>query len=131
MWLMTLVNSWISDYINKKQYLTTTCQRKMWNSLAHWGGALALFSLYIFDTSVVGAIVLLTTALTLNSGVFTGFLSNHLDLAPNFAGTLMGITNSVSNITSILGPLVVGFIVTDNVRSKKYLQCSFFSVSLN
>ncbi|XP_050534001.1 putative inorganic phosphate cotransporter isoform X2 [Daktulosphaira vitifoliae] len=120
MWLMTLVISWISDFINKKQYLTTTYQRKMWNSLAHWGGALALFSLYFLNTSVVGAIVLLTTALTLNSGVLTGFLSNHLDLAPNFAGTLMGITNSLANITSIMGPLIVGFIVTDNTNKDQW-----------
>ena len=88
----------------------------MWNSLAHWGGALALVSLYAFDTSTTGAIVLLTVALGLNSGVFTGFLTNHIDLAPNFAGTLLGITNSLANITSIMGSLLVGFIVTDNVR---------------
>lgn len=97
--------------------MSNTNQRKMWNSIAHWGGALALVSLYLFDTSITGALLLLTAALSLNSGVFTGFFTNHMDLAPNFAGTLLGITNSLSNITSILGPLLVGFIVTDNVRS--------------
>lgn len=89
----------------------------MWNTIAHWGGALALVSLYLFDTSVMAAIILLTTALGLNSGVFTGFLTNHIELAPNFAGTLMGITNSLANVTSILGPLLVGFVVTDSVRN--------------
>lgn len=88
----------------------------MWNSIAHWGGALALIILYLFETSATGAIILLTAALGLNSGVYTGFITNHMDLAPNFAGTLIGITNSLSNVTSILGPLLVGFIVTDNVR---------------
>lgn len=66
-------------------------------------------------SSVEGAIALLTISVALNAGVYTGFLTNHLDLSPNFAGLLMGITNGLSNITSILGPMVTGFIVTDAV----------------
>lgn len=116
MWILIIAFSWISDYIRTHGLITDTNQRKIWNTLAHWGGALALVSLYLFDTSTTGAVVLLTAALGLNSGVMTGFLTNHLDLAPNFAGTLLGITNSIANITSILGPLLVGFVVTDNVR---------------
>lgn len=114
--------------------MSNTCQRKIWNSIAHWGGALALFSLYLFDTNVIGAIFLLTVALGLNSGVYTGFLTNHMDLAPNFAGTLMGITMSLANIASILGPLLVGFVVTDSVRYINYkilsavVTCIFFSI---
>jgi len=116
MWILIIAFSWISDYIRTHGLITDTNGRKIWNTLAHWGGALALVSLYLFDTSTTGAVVLLTAALGLNSGVMTGFLTNHLDLAPNFAGTLLGITNSIANITSILGPLLVGFVVTDNVR---------------
>lgn len=41
--------------------------------------------------------------------------ANHIDLAPNYAGTLMGITNGVANIISIIAPLAVGFIVQDEV----------------
>lgn len=88
----------------------------MWNSIAHWGGALTLFVLYWFDTSVTVALVLLTATTALNGGVITGFMTNHLDLAPNFAGTLLGITNSIASLTSIFGPLLVGFVVTDSVR---------------
>lgn len=122
MWILIIIFSWISDYINRHDLMSNTNQRKMWNSIAHWGGALALASLYLFDTSIIGALLLLTAALSLNSGIFTGFFTNHMELAPNFAGTLLGITNSISNITSILGPLLVGFIVTDNVRYIKLLK---------
>lgn len=90
----------------------------MWNSLAFWGGASALLPLYLFDTSVTVALISLTVALALNSGIYSGFFTNHLDLSPNFAGTLIGITNSIGSLASILGPLLVGFIVTDVVRNK-------------
>lgn len=36
-----------------------------------------------------------------------------MDLSPNFAGTLMGITNFFANIVSIMAPLLVGFVVDD------------------
>lgn len=42
---------------------------------------------------------------------------NHIDLAPNYAGTMMGITNGGANIVSIFAPLVVGFVVTDEVST--------------
>lgn len=87
----------------------------MWNSIAHWGGAVALFFLYFFDTSVTEALILLTAAISLNSGVSTGFMTNNLALAPNFAGTLFGISNTIASLMCILGPLLVGVMVNDSV----------------
>lgn len=40
----------------------------------------------------------------------------HIDMAPNFAGTLMGITNFFANIISIISPLIAGLILEDEVR---------------
>ncbi|KAG8266865.1 hypothetical protein J6590_061691 [Homalodisca vitripennis] len=113
MWGLTIVFSWIADYINEKRLLPLNVSRKMWNTIAHWGGAAALVALSLISTSVTGAVVLLTVSVALNAGVYTGFLTNHLDLSPNFAGLLMGITNGMSNVTSILSPMITGFIVSD------------------
>ena len=38
---------------------------------------------------------------------------NHLDIAPRFAGILMGISNSAGTIPGIIAPYVVG-LLTDN-----------------
>lgn len=45
---------------------------------------------------------------------------NHIDLAPNYAGTLMGITNGASNVISIIAPLVVGIVVKEEVHNFKF-----------
>uniref|UniRef100_A0A1B6CEG3 Putative inorganic phosphate cotransporter n=1 Tax=Clastoptera arizonana TaxID=38151 RepID=A0A1B6CEG3_9HEMI len=112
-WILTIVFSWASDYINAKQFVSLSVARKMWNTLAHWGGALALLILALTNPGVVMAVMLLTIAVGINAGTYMGYLTNSLDLAPNFAGLLMGITNGFSNITSIIGPIVAGVIVYD------------------
>ena len=40
--------------------------------------------------------------------MFSGVFSNQADLAPNFAGTLMALTNMLATIPGILVPTLVG-----------------------
>lgn len=61
------------------------------------------------------ALVLLVIAVGVNTAGSLGFLTNHIDLSPNFAGVVMGIANCAANCMSLLAPLTVGFIVTDAV----------------
>lgn len=61
------------------------------------------------------AVLLLCIAVGSNAATYLGFQANHIDLAPNYAGTLMGITNCVANIVSIIAPLAVGFVVQEEV----------------
>lgn len=75
-----------------------------------------LIALGYTTENAYGAIALLTLAIAFNSGTNVGFFINHLDLAPNFAGTLMGLTTGISNTMSILAPIFVGYVVTDTVN---------------
>lgn len=46
-------------------------------------------------------------------GFYPGMKVNALDLSPNYAGTLMAVTNGIGALTGILGPYLVG-ILTPN-----------------
>jgi hypothetical protein len=82
----------------------------------HWIPGLALIGLtFSSTTDTTAAVALLTLAVGVNSAAYVGFQINHIDLSPNYSGTMMGITNCLSNIMSIIAPLLVGFIVTDEV----------------
>lgn len=61
---------------------------------------------------------LLTAIIVMNSTIYNGLYSNHADLSPNYVGVLMGLSNTVGNISSLMAPLLVGLIVTNPV--KKY-----------
>lgn len=55
---------------------------------------------------------------------------NHIDIAPNFAGTLMGLTNGAANIMSIIAPLLVGFIVHDQSDPVQWRYVFFISAGI-
>ena len=75
-----------------------------------------MLCLYLLPKDRTTVLVLLTVAVGVNGASYVGFNINHIDLSPNHAGSMMGITNGIANIFSILGPLVVSFVVTDTVR---------------
>lgn len=55
---------------------------------------------------------------------------NHIDIAPNHAGTLMGLTNGAANIMSIIAPLLVGFIVRDETDPYEWRFVFFISAGV-
>ena len=65
----------------------------------------------------VAAMVLATGLLCFNS---SGFHVNHLDLAPRFAGILLGITNVFGTIAGCITPSVTGYFTNDEPTRGQY-----------
>ena len=60
----------------------------------------------------VTVVALLCVAVALVGLIASSLLTNYLDLAPNFAGSMMGVSNTVMTVAGIVAPLVTGAIVT-------------------
>ena len=45
----------------------------------------------------------------------SGYNINHLDIAPKYAGVLMGISNTAGTIPGFAGPAIVGWLTENNV----------------
>ena len=69
---------------------------------------------YVDCTQTALAVVLLVLAVTVSGFVYSGYFVNHMDIAPQYAGTLMGISNGISAISGIIAPYVAA-IVTESV----------------
>lgn len=81
------------------------------------------------------ATVLLCAAIVSSGAIFVGHLANQNDLAPNYAGILMGITNTPGTIPAVLVPSLVGYLVESGVSinwiffsHKKFHLLFFFFV---
>ncbi|XP_055859159.1 putative inorganic phosphate cotransporter isoform X2 [Episyrphus balteatus] len=114
MFVLCFVFLLISEVLNKTKCMSLSFSRKFFNSLGHWVPAIGLIGMgYMDGDNVLLAIIFLTLTVGMNASCYLGFQMNHIDLSSNFAGTLMGLTNCAANIMSIIAPLTVGLIVTD------------------
>lgn len=82
---------------------------------AHGGPAVCLFCMSLVECNREGTIGLLFAAVTLSGSMYTGFQVNHIDIAPNFAGTLYGITNAAATIPGWVAPMTVGKLTNNQV----------------
>ncbi|CAH1100630.1 unnamed protein product [Psylliodes chrysocephalus] len=108
MWIMNLILSPVADYIIAKKHVSLIISRKIFNSIGFFIPAIALVSIIFIDSDnkvLIETILVITVAF--NAGHYCGFNINHIDLSPTFSGTLMGITNSISAIFTIMAPLAV------------------------
>lgn len=112
--LMLIPSGFLADWSQKQGYLTTTQVRRYFNCGAFL--AQAIFMLVAaYAAHPIYSIVALVAAI--GSGAFTvsGFCVNHLDIAPQYAGILFGISNTVGSVPGIVSPLLTGYIVQSQV----------------
>jgi ACS family sodium-dependent inorganic phosphate cotransporter len=114
-WITTFISSnlagWIAD-----QMLRGGCRvvivRKTLQSVSFIGGALPLLLLPSVTTPEQ-AILLVTISVACNGFGTGAFAANHLDIAPRYAGILMGISNTVATLPGIIGVAAAGFILRE------------------
>ncbi|CAH1997698.1 unnamed protein product [Acanthoscelides obtectus] len=112
--IFTLIFGVICDHIIIRGYVSRGAARKIFQSLATCVPAIALVALSFLPTdATVLSETMLITAVGVNGAIHSGVLINPVDLAPNYSGIIMGFGNGLSQIFSIIAPLAVQFLVTD------------------
>ncbi len=75
---------------------------------------------------------MLTIAASANGIGTSAFGVNHLDVAPTYAGILMGISNTIATIPGIIGVAATGLIVqtTQSFSAVFYLIAAVYAVGM-
>jgi len=107
-WLVMTGGGPLADWLRAPYRLQTTTVRKIFCV-----AGLLIPGLFLSAVGFLGCNrVLIVCAIIIAVGstglAYSGYGVNHLDLAPKYAGTLMGLTNTLATVTGILGPQVVG-----------------------
>ena len=63
------------------------------------------------------AVALMTIGTMFMAGMYCGILANPNDIAPNYAGTLLAITNTFATIPGFIVPVFVGELTHGNVKN--------------
>jgi len=94
-----------------------------------FGASALLIGLSFLDcTQTALAVTLLTIAVSVSGCVFSGYLVNHMDIAPQYAGTLMGISNGIAASSGFIAPYIASILTTDVSLS---VVCLFVHLSVN
>ncbi|KAK9290373.1 hypothetical protein L1049_008542 [Liquidambar formosana] len=112
-WGMMAISGYIagamSDFLIKAGYPITSV-RKVMQSIGFIGPGVALLCLNYAKTPVAASVII-TAALSLSSFSQAGFLLNMQDIAPQCAGLLHGISNSVGTFAAIVSTIGTGYFV--------------------
>ncbi|CAG9788581.1 unnamed protein product [Diatraea saccharalis] len=130
LWIFSMVLSRTLDYLRGRGVITTTTARKIGTLFASVVPAICLLALCYVGCNRGAAVALMAIGVTCIGGMFCGFLSNHIDIAPNFAGTLMAMTNTVATIPGIVVPIFVGVLTHGNETISAWRVIFFVTIAL-
>ncbi|XP_011343660.2 sialin isoform X2 [Ooceraea biroi] len=99
--------SWAGDTIKRKQIISVTLLRKLATIFSHFLPGIFLVLVGYVGCDFVLANIFLVLALGFNGAALISNLSNNQDLAPNFAGFLYGIMNTVGTTSGFIIPPIV------------------------
>lgn len=125
-YLLTTITSCLAsvyaDVLRKKGIMSTTAIRKFFNTSAAVVPALLLIGMPLAGCDRVWSVVLLSLAGAALGVREVGFMVTHIDMSPDFAGTLLGVTNTIGNLPGFLMPYVAGVLTSEenSIRTWSY-----------
>lgn len=117
MWIVGICTGFVADFVIKNKYLGITSSRKLFTAIAAFGPGIFVVLASYAGCDRVAVVALFVLGMGFMGTFYSGFKANSLDLAPNYAGTIMGIANGLGGLTGVAGPYVVG-LLTKNVSGK-------------
>ncbi|KAH9504502.1 hypothetical protein Btru_062944 [Bulinus truncatus] len=116
MGLVVFMGGYFADVLRSTFNVPTVVVRKIFTS-----GAFALQAIFMIAAgylmSRVAAVACLTVAVGVGGFAWAGFSVNHLDIAPQFACILMGLSNTFATLPGIISPSLTSVIVSDEDSS--------------
>jgi ACS family sodium-dependent inorganic phosphate cotransporter len=130
MWFFSMILSKSLDTLRARGKITTTFARKTATFIASFTPMCCLLALCFIGCQRKLAVALMGIGITSIGGMFCGFLANHIDIAPNYAGTLMAITNTAATLPGITVPIFVGQITHGNQTISAWRVIFFVTIAL-
>ncbi|GBN48339.1 Sialin [Araneus ventricosus] len=106
--LVGLIVSAVGDSLIRKNIFSMNFVRKFCNSVSGFGTVLGLIGVCLSGCDVTMNKIFFIFSIAIGGFAYNGQNLTLLDMSPEYAGTLLGITNTIANLTGFITPLVVG-----------------------
>ncbi|KAH8329414.1 hypothetical protein KR074_010241 [Drosophila pseudoananassae] len=113
MWIVSVGSGFVADWMIRRNIMNTTNTRKVMTGIAAFGPAIFMVGASYAGCDRVLVVVLFTICMGLMGAFYAGMKLSPLDMSPNYAGTLMAITNGIGAITGVITPYLVGVMTPD------------------
>ena len=140
---ITNLNAWCKIAFYSRNFLTF---RKVFHAFGLASTTIGCISLSFVGCNQTLVIVILVISTGLNGFTYSGYAVswlkniiykihkvirkflqlNHMDLSPNYSGTLMGITNTMSSVTGFITPITSGNVSNSKTFIFQSQYSSFF-----
>ena len=122
----------IADYILAHRIWPVLWVRRVFNSICMCGPAITMMVLAFppsgYQCDVKLTVALLCIGMFMNGAISSGYFSSPVDLSPNYAGTIFGISNTISMGSLGFGvPVLIGAITNDNMNFSAW--CLIFATA--
>jgi len=111
---MAIIASYLADRLRRTGKLSTTATRKFFTTFAILIPGILMVFQAIYGEDPAFSVSIFTISLFFNGAVTAGYLSNGLDIAPNFSGTIFGMANTLSSIGGWLSTFMVATLTSEN-----------------
>ncbi|MBN3312377.1 S17A5 protein, partial [Atractosteus spatula] len=112
-WLSAVLSGVLADCLLERALLSTTAVRKIFTLTGMLLPAVFLVAVGFIGCNSMAAVIFLTLSSSLGGSSSAGVYINQIDIAPRYAGVLLGITNTFGTIPGIVAPIVVGYLTTE------------------
>ncbi|KAL3696210.1 hypothetical protein R1sor_010286 [Riccia sorocarpa] len=114
MFIMSNIGGMVADHLITRRIFSVTKTRKVLNSVGFITAAVGLM-LMASMKSAFGAVLCSSVVLGACSLARAGFAVNHMDIAPRYAGIVMGVSNTAGTVAGVVGVAATGQILEASV----------------
>ncbi|XP_068431199.1 sialin-like isoform X2 [Clinocottus analis] len=112
-WLFSMVSGVVADRLIERKVFSITVVRKLFTLVGLLSAAAFLTAVSFAGCNHVLAVTFLTLSTTIGGATAAGVYMNQIDIAPRYAGLLLGITNTFGTIPGIVAPIATGYFTED------------------
>lgn len=113
-WFFSILSGFAADSLLERRVFSVTVVRKIFTAIGLGLPAVFFVAVCYIGCSHALTVTFLTLSTTTGGASAVGVYINQIDIAPRYAGFLLGITNTFGTISGVVAPIVTGYFTEEH-----------------